>query len=216
MSDTSLLPSNRTSLEQALAQLSTGDVGLANVLRQVHSVDNCPAPLLPWLAIQRSVDRWDPEWSETIKRKVVKDAFEVHKRKGTVGALRRVVEPFADILDITEWHQLEPMGEPGTFTMSLALFDSGLSETAIAELERMINDTKPVSRHLVGLSITYSPDGTYYLGAGISSGDEVTISSPELWSDDLDVINLELSANDLYYFSNFALPGLMRLHERND
>ena len=211
MSDTSLLPSNRTSLEQALAQLSNGDVGLANVLRQVHSVDNCPAPLLPWLAIQRSVDRWDPQWSETIKRKVVKDAFEVHKRKGTVGALRRVVEPFADILDITEWHQLEPMGEPGTFTMSLALFDSGLSETAIAELERMINDTKPVSRHLVGLSITYSPDGTYYLGAGISSGDEVTISSPELWSDDLDVINLELSANDLYYFSNFALPGLMRV-----
>ena len=211
MSDTSLLPSNRSPLEQALAQLSAGDVELANVLRQVHSVDNCPAPLLPWLAIQRSVDRWDPEWSETIKRKVVKDAFEVHKRKGTVGALRRVVEPFADILDITEWHQLEPMGEPGTFTMSLALFDSGLSETAIAELERMINDTKPVSRHLVGLSITYSPDGTYYIGAGISSGDEVTISSPELWSDDLDVINLELSANDLYYFANFALPGVMRV-----
>ncbi|KQB55251.1 hypothetical protein AQS70_19120 [Pseudomonas endophytica] len=74
---------------------------------------------------------------------MVKDAFEVHKRKGTLGALRRVVEPFADILDITEWHQLEPMGEPGTFTMSLALFDSGLSDTAIAELERMINGTKP-------------------------------------------------------------------------
>jgi len=211
MSDSSLLPSNRVSLEQALAQLSTGDVEMANVLRQVHSVENCPAALLPWLAIQRSVDRWDPEWSETIKRKVVKDAFEVHKRKGTVGALRRVVEPFADILDITEWHELEPMGEPGTFTMSLALFDSGLSDTAIAELERMINDTKPVSRHLVGLSITFSPDGTYYIGAGISSGDEVTISSPELWSDDLDLINLELSANDLYYFANFALPGLMRV-----
>ena len=113
MSDTSLLPSNRTPLEQALAQLSSGDLSLANVLRHMHSVDTCPAALLPWLAIQRSVDRWDPEWSETIKRKVVKDAFEVHKRKGTVGALRRVVEPFADILDITEWHELEPMGEPG-------------------------------------------------------------------------------------------------------
>ena len=211
MSDSSLLPSNRVSLEQALAQLSTGDVELANVLRQVHSVENCPAALLPWLAIQRSVDRWDPEWSETIKRKVVKDSFEVHQRKGTVAALRQVVEPFADLIDITEWHQLEPKGEPGTFSMSLALFESGLSEQAIAELERMINDTKPVSRHLVGLSITFSPDGTYYIGAGISSGDEVTISSPELWSDDLDLINLELSANDLYYFSNFALPGLMRV-----
>lgn len=211
MSDSSLLPSNRTPLEQALAQLSTGDFALADVLRQMHSVDSCPAELLPWLAIQRSVDRWDPEWSEAIKRKVVKDSFEVHKRKGTVGALRRVVEPFAEIIEITEWHELEPVGPPGTFTMSLALFDSGLSETAIAELERMISDTKPLSRHLVGLSITYSPDGTYYIGAGISSGDELVISSPELWADDLDLINLELLANDLSYFSNFTLPDLMRV-----
>ena len=210
MSNTSLLPSNQTKLEQALAQVSAGDSELANVLRQMHSVDNCPASMLPWLAIQRSVDRWDPEWSEAIKRKMVKDSFEVHKRKGTVGALRRVVEPFAEIIDITEWHELEPMGPPGTFSMSLALFDSGLSDTAIAELERMISDTKPLSRHLVGLSITYSPNGTYYIGAGISSGDEVVISSPELWADDLDIINFELMLNDLSYFSNFTLPDLMR------
>ena len=210
MSNTSLLPSNQTKLEQALAQVSAGESELANVLRQMHSVNNCPASMLPWLAIQRSVDRWDPEWSEAIKRKMVKDSFEVHKRKGTVGALRRVVEPFAEIIDITEWHELEPMGPPGTFSMSLALFDSGLTDTAIAELERMISDTKPLSRHLVGLSITYSPNGTYYIGAGISSGDEVVISSPELWADDLDIINFELMLNDLSYFSNFTLPDLMR------
>lgn len=210
MSNTSLLPSNQTKLEQALAQVSAGDSELANVLRQMHSVDYCPASMLPWLAIQRSVDRWDPEWSEAIKRKMVKDSFEVHKRKGTVGALRRVVEPFAEIIDITEWHELEPMGPPGTFSMSLALFDSGLTDTAIAELERIISDTKPLSRHLVGLSITYSPNGTYYIGAGISSGDEVVISSPELWADDLDIINFELMLNDLSYFSNFTLPDLMR------
>ena len=210
MSKTSLLPSNQTKLEQALAQVSAGDSELANVLRQMHSVDYCPASMLPWLAIQRSVDRWDPEWSEAIKRKMVKDSFEVHKRKGTVGALRRVVEPFAEIIDITEWHELEPMGPPGTFSMSLALFDSGLTDTAIAELERMISDTKPLSRHLVGLSITYSPNGTYYIGAGISSGDEVVISSPELWADDLDIINFELMLNNLSYFSNFTLPDLMR------
>lgn len=210
MSDSRLLPSNRTALEQALAQMSTGDFALADVLRQMHSVDDCPIELLPWLAIQRSVDRWDPGWSEAIKRKVVKESFEVHKLKGTVGALRRVVEPFAEIIDITEWHELEPMGPPGTFSMSLALFDSGLTDTAIAELERMISDTKPLSRHLVGLSITYSPNGTYYIGAGISSGDEVVISSPELWADDLDIINFELMLNDLSYFSNFTLPDLMR------
>ncbi|MGP5282164.1 phage tail protein I, partial [Pseudomonas helleri] len=173
MSDASLLPSNRTPLEQALAQVSMEKPDLPNVLRRMISPATCPVELLPWLAIQRSVDRWDPTWSEAIKRKVVKDSFEVHQRKGTVAALRQVVEPFADLIDITEWHQMEPMGEPGTFSMSLALFESGLTEQGLAELERIIGDTKPISRHLVGLSITYSPKGELFLGGSIFTGDEM-------------------------------------------
>ena len=207
MSEASLLPSNRTPLEQALAQVSMEKPELPNVLRRMISADTCPVELLPWLAIQRSVDRWDPGWSEAIKRKVIKDSFEVHKRKGTVGALRRVVEPFADIIGITEWHQLEPMGEPGTFSMSLALFESGLSEQGIAELERMINDTKPISRHLVGLDISYSPSGEFFLGVAATSGDETVISSVELWAEDLDLARLEAAVNDFKYFTNVVLPG---------
>lgn len=211
MSDASLLPSNRTPLEQALAQVSMEKPDLPNVLRRMISPATCPVELLPWLAIQRSVDRWDPTWSETIKRKVVKDSFEVHQRKGTVAALRQVVEPFADLIDITEWHQLEPMGEPGTFSMSLALFESGLSEQGLADLERMITDTKPISRHLVGLNITYSPKGELFLGAAICSGDEVVISSAELWLSELDISRLEVAAQDFNYFTNFRMSALVRV-----
>ena len=207
MSDASLLPSNRTPLEQALAQVSMEKPDLPNVLRRMISPDTCPVALLPWLAIQRSVDRWDPEWSEAIKRKVIKDAFEVHKRKGTVSALRRVVEPFADIIDITEWHQLEPMGEPGTFSMSLALFESGLSDRGIAELERMINDTKPISRHLVGLEITYSPSGDLFLGAAMTSGDETVISSVELLYEEQELERLYAAVKDFSHFNNVVLSS---------
>ncbi|VVO49799.1 hypothetical protein PS862_00252 [Pseudomonas fluorescens] len=210
MNDASLLPSNRTLLEQALAQVGLEHPALADVLRDTKSPENCSPSMLPWLAIERSVDRWDPEWSEDIKRKAVRAAYEVHKRKGTIAALRQVVEPFADIVDIVEWHELEPMGEPGTFSLSLALLESGLSDKGIAELERMINDTKPISRHLVGLDITYSPSGTFYLGAALSSGDETVISSAELWAEDLEFSRLEAAINDLNYFSNIVLPGLMR------
>lgn len=208
MSDASLLPSNRTPLEQALAQVTLENPDLPNVLRDMISPDTCPAALLPWLAIQRSVDRWDPDWSEAIKRKVIKDSFEVHKRKGTVGALRRVVEPFADIVSITEWHELEPMGVPGTFSMSLALFETGLSERGLAELERLINDTKPITRHLLNLDISYSPSGQLYLGAAMYSGDETVVSSIELWEEDQDkdLNRLEAATNDIRYFSNFILP----------
>ena len=209
MSDASLLPLNSTPLEQALAQVSMEKAALPNVLRRMISPDTCPVALLPWLAIQRSVDRWDPNWSEAIKRKVIKDSFEIHKRKGTVSALRQVVEPFADLIDITEWHQLEPMGEPGTFSMSLALFESGLSEQGLADLERMINDTKPISRHLVGLNITYSPKGELFLGATICSGDEMVISSAELWLSESDISQLEVAAKDFNYFTNFRMSELV-------
>ena len=209
MSDASLLPLNSTPLEQALAQVSMEKAALPNVLRRMISPDTCPVALLPWLAIQRSVDRWDPNWSEAIRRKVIKDSFEIHKRKGTVSALRQVVEPFADLIDITEWHQLEPMGEPGTFSMSLALFESGLSEQGLADLERMITDTKPISRHLVGLNITYSPKGELFLGATICSGDEMVISSAELWLSESDISQLEVAAKDFNYFTNFRMSELV-------
>lgn len=208
MSDASLLPSNRTPLEQALAQVSMEKPALPDVLRRMISPATCPVELLPWLAIQRSVDRWDPAWSEAIKRKVVGDAFEVHKRKGTVAALRQVVEPFADLIDITEWHQLEPMGEPGTFSMSLALFESGLSEQGLAELERIIGDTKPISRHLVGLSITYSPTGELFLGGAIFTGDETTISSAELQFSEEDLSRLESAAKDYNAIGNVLMSKL--------
>lgn len=211
MSDASLLPSNRTPLEQALAQVSMEKPALPNVLRRMNSPDTCPVELLPWLAIQRSVDRWNPDWSEAIKRKVIRDSFEVHKRKGTVGALRRVVEPFADLIDITEWHQMEPMGEPGTFSMSLALFESGLSEQGLAELERIIGDTKPISRHLVGLSITYSPTGELFLGGSIFTGDEMVISSAELQFSEEDLNQLERVAKDYNAIGNVFMPKLFRV-----
>lgn len=211
MSDASLLPSNRTPLEQALAQVSMEKPALPNVLRRMNSPDTCPVELLPWLAIQRSVDRWNPDWSEAIKRKVIRDSFEVHKRKGTLAALRRVVEPFADLIDITEWHQLEPMGVPGTFSMSLALFESGLSEQGLAELERIIGDTKPVSRHLVGLSITYSPIGELFLGGAIFTGDETVISSAELQFSEEDLTRLESAAKKYNAIGNVLMSKLFRV-----
>lgn len=211
MSDASLLPSNRTPLEQALAQVSMEKPDLPNVLRRMISPATCPVELLPWLAIQRSVDRWDPTWSEAIKRKVVKDSFEVHQRKGTVAALRQVVEPFADLIDITEWHQLEPKGEPGTFSMSLALFESGLSEQGLVELERIIGDTKPISRHLVGLSITYSPKGELFLGGSIFTGDEMVVSSAELQLSEEDLNQLERVAKDYNAIGNVFMSKLFRV-----
>ena len=175
MSDSSLLPLNRSPLEQALAQLSEGDLALADVLRRMHSVDSCPVELLPWLAIQRSVDRWDPEWSEAIKRQVIKSSYFVHSHKGTIGSLRRVIDPLGYRIHVKEWWETLPEGVPGTFAMDIEVLQVGITEETYTLVTSLISDTKPVSRHLSGLNLIGTVAGELRLATAIYDGHETEI-----------------------------------------
>lgn len=103
----SLLPLNSTQLERAV-EYATDEVTDVP-LRTLYNPDTCPAHLLHQLAWAWSVDRWDDSWSEAVKRSVIRSAFFVHAYKGTIGALRRVVEPFGYLIEINEWWQLQPL-----------------------------------------------------------------------------------------------------------
>jgi len=89
-----LLPSNSTpferSMEGAMSRLSNVPVPL----RTVYNVDQCPANLLPWLAQTMQVGQWNTDWPESVKRAVIAGSVGVHKRKGTIAAIR---EFFASI-----------------------------------------------------------------------------------------------------------------------
>ncbi|KNX79145.1 tail protein [Pseudomonas sp. 250J] len=148
----SLLPLNRTPLERAIEVAADEDLKVT--LRTLYNPDTCPAHLLYQLAWAWSVDRWDDSWSEAIKRSVIRSAFFVHAHKGTLGALRRVVEPFGYLIEVQEWWQTQPAGVPGTFALKVGVADSGIDEQTYQELTRLIEDAKPVSRHLVGLDIS--------------------------------------------------------------
>ena len=93
MSDKTLLPANATPLERALAQTILTLLDTPVPLNQLWDADTCPVSLLPYLASARSVDRWNANWPEEVKRRVVRDAFAVHQRKGTAGASRPVQWP---------------------------------------------------------------------------------------------------------------------------
>lgn len=82
-----LLPNNATGGELALEQ-ATARVGAVPIgIRPLWNPDTCPADLLAWLAWSLSVDNWDPNWSEGVKREVIRQSVKVHKRKGTKGAV---------------------------------------------------------------------------------------------------------------------------------
>ena len=128
---------------------------------------------LPYLAWAFSVDRWDEGWTESVKRQVVKDAFYIHQHKGTTSAVRRVVEPFGFLIRIIEWWQT---GEtPGTFRLDIGVQDQGITEDTYLELERLISDAKPCSRHMIGMSINLQTSGPHWVGAASYLGEEITI-----------------------------------------
>ncbi|MCP3749617.1 phage tail protein I [Pseudomonas sp. SBB6] len=172
----SLLPLNSTDLEHAIeaAGVETTEVPL----RALYNPDTCPAHLLHQLAWAWSVDRWDETWPEAIKRSVIRSAFYVHAHKGTIGALRRVVEPLGYLIEVKEWWQTVPQGVPGTFALQVGVLENGISEEMYLELTRLIEDAKPVSRHLTGLAITLASNGYLRLGVSLSEGDEIDIYPP--------------------------------------
>ncbi|MFV3413229.1 phage tail protein I [Pseudomonas nitroreducens] len=168
-----LLPINSTPLERALADVQVADLPVP--LRELMDPQRCPVALLPYLAWAWSVDRWDPAWSETVKRKAVAAAFRIHQHKGTIAALRRVIEPLGYLIEIIEWWQGAPMGEPGTFRLRIGVLDSGISEEMYQEVERLIDDAKPLTRHLIGLDISLESQGRITVGSGQYDGDIVTV-----------------------------------------
>ncbi|SLM62818.1 Phage tail fibers [Dickeya aquatica] len=168
-----MLPPSASALERRLAAACADISALSVPIRQVWNPDTCPVSFLPYLAWAFSVDRWDERWSEVVKRQVIKDAFFIHRHKGTIGALRRVVEPFGYLIRITEWWQTGDA--PGTFRLDIGVQDSGITEATYLELERLIADAKPVSRHLLGLAIHLDSQGTTPVCAGQYSGDALTV-----------------------------------------
>ncbi|KJJ98110.1 tail protein [Pseudomonas sp. 21] len=168
-----LLPINSTPLERVLADVQVGDLPVP--LRELMDPQRCPVSLLPYLAWAWSVDRWDPAWSEVVKRKAVAAAFRIHQHKGTIAALRRVIEPLGYLIEIIEWWQGSPMGAPGTFRLRIGVLDSGISEEMYQEVERLIEDAKPLTRHLIGLDISLESQGRITVGSGQYDGDIVTV-----------------------------------------
>ncbi|MBH3412828.1 phage tail protein I [Pseudomonas putida] len=173
----SLLPINRTPLESALE--GAADEDLAIMLRRLYNPNTCPAGLLYLLAWAWSVDRWDDRWPEAVKRSVIRSSFYIHAHKGTIGALRRVVEPFGYLIEVIEWWETVPPGVPGTFALKVGVSEEGISDETYQELSALIDDARPVSRHMTGLEIGVETKGSIYLGLSVSDGDVLEVYPPQ-------------------------------------
>lgn len=169
-------------MERRLAQACSGISDLNVPLRDLWNPWKCPAKFLPYLAWAFSVDSWDENWSDAEKRSVIGEAFWLHQRKGTVAALRGVIEKMGYSLSITEWWAVADPA--GTFRLETDVNDIGITSRMLDELTRLINETKPVSRHMAQFNISAKVTGTIFIGATLSSGEIITVYPDGYMSDE--------------------------------
>ncbi|POA21521.1 MULTISPECIES: phage tail protein I [unclassified Pseudomonas] len=179
----SLLPLNSTPLELALEAANYEDTLIP--LRSLYNADTCPEHLLPYLAWAWSVDRWNNSWLPEAKRSAIRSAYDVHARKGTIGSLRRVIEPLGYLIDVVEWFDTVPEGVPGTFALEVGLNDAGITEELYEELAWLIDDARPVSRHMTNLAISLQTQGVLDIAVCVYEGEEIDVYPPD--PQDIDV-----------------------------
>ena len=175
MTTKTLLQNGASTLEKRAAEILKSAVENPIVIADLINPEKCPEHLLSYLAWAFSVDKWDDTWSEEVKRIAIKQSFFIHKHKGTIAAVRRVVEPIGYLVELKEWFNTVPQGEAGTFSLTIEVPETGLNEQTYNELVRLISDVKPVSRHLKQLAVAVSPTGTVNAFLGQQTGEIISV-----------------------------------------
>ena len=152
-----LLPVNATNFEINLAEARSKEVEAEHRLNVMANSELIPEQFLNFLAIQNSVDYWRDQWVPSLKRSVIQNAFKAHKMKGTPAAIKSALAPFGYNVTLVEWWETVPEGKPGTFYLEVEVIGQGLSEEVNKEVNRLVSENKPASRHLSNLQFTSNP-----------------------------------------------------------
>lgn len=202
----SLLPQNQTELESAIANASEFSIS-PDVIAHLWDVENCPASLLPWLAWALSVDDWDDAWDETARRNFIAASIDVHRKKGTAEAVRKALTGLGHEVNLIEWHQKLPVGDPYTFALQVNIEGAPgpSNEAEYDEIECIALSTKNVRSHLTGVNAKVSVPGQFFAGGVAICGETVTVGHPLV---DFVEPTLDLDFVNQKYFVSAQKPSL--------
>ena len=174
MSD--LLPINATSQERAISDVvaRVGDVPVP--IRDIWNPDTCPSELLAWLAWAFSVDEWDNGWTEAQKREFIKRSVEVHRYKGTIGAVREALDALQFEAQVQEWFAQSPAGDPYTFRVLLTAEQVGIPQDQFAAVFAIIDHTKNLRSRLSEIELTVRSVAGPYLAVAAGVGSEFSLT----------------------------------------
>lgn len=171
-----LLPWNATPQERALSESAARVSDVPTPLRDLWNPDTCPPELLSWLAWAFSVDEWDTSWTEAQKREFIRRSVDVHRYKGTIGAVREALGALQFSAQVQEWFAQLPAGDPYTFRVLLTADQVGIPLEQFAVLFAVIDRTKNLRSHLelVELVVRSGAGPCTVIAAGVGSEIQIT------------------------------------------
>jgi len=123
----------------------------------VRDYDKVDAKALPVLIEEKQIqDFVTGTMSETMIRRLLKEADNLRRLTGTPAAVKRALETIGIAGVLTEWWQMSPKGEKGTFKIE-ALVNENLvpisqpvfSPERVKEAYRLIDAAKRLSQHYI-------------------------------------------------------------------
>lgn len=175
MSD--LLPLNATDQERALSD-ATARVGEVPVpVREIWNAETCPPGLLAYLAFAFSVDEWDGTWTDDQKRGIIRTSVDVHRHKGTIGAVRNALAALQFDAQVQEWFAQSPAGDPYTFRVLLNVDQVGVSQQQYAGVFAIIERTKNLRSHLSEVQLNVTSVAGPYVAVVAGIGSEITLNN---------------------------------------
>ena len=124
----------------------TGAVDLPSIY---VSIDRLTSAQLDHVAYGWDASVWRDSWPISLKRSILKNVVREKRKKGTRRAVEEAVESIQGAATIQEWWEMEPKGEPHTFTVfaTLGKIDGTIDSELQDDLIALINDAKPVRSH---------------------------------------------------------------------
>lgn len=166
-------------------------------------LDSLSGAVLDELAWGLHVDVYDSLADDEEKRQMIRNSYLIHKYKGTVFAVRKIVESvFGETGKIEEWFQYS--GDPYHFQVDVYCLDRGVTATDQLRALQLVEAGKNLRSELDGLRLIISQGVTQTVACAGTWGEflevyptgkidthEVKISAVAAQTTSIDVYNLE-------------------------
>lgn len=134
-------------------------------------IDGLESAVLDHLAWQWNSDTWRDNWPVSLKRSVFKSIIRTKRIKGTRAAVEDVVSSLGGVVDIREWFEQSPRGEPYTASIvaSINSFDGAIpSKEMLDDVIRSIKYAKS-ARTLYSFSQAANISSSIGIAGGLQS-----------------------------------------------